>query len=95
MTNSVRIPLRKSPRALSGLRQFDAARLVRLGSDGELRTGHATAEAEEVLVLDSRASVRPAQAVERKLMVLLEGKAFSVSQLRTASFSSRSRAVFD
>jgi hypothetical protein len=99
MTNSVgtlvRGDLRKMPRALSGLGQFDPARLVRRGADGELRTGHVSGELEEILVVDSRASVRPAQAVERKLMSLLEGKAFSVSQLRTACFSSRSRAVFD
>jgi hypothetical protein len=76
--------------------QFDPARLLRLGVEGSLRSVHAAAEvAEESLVTDCRASVRPAQAVERKLMRLLEGKAMSVSQLRTASFSSRSRAVFD
>jgi hypothetical protein len=76
--------------------QFDPARLLRLGLDGGLRVAQASAEPlEESLIIDCRASVRPAQAVERKLLRLLEGKALSVSQLRTASFSSRSRAVFD
>jgi hypothetical protein len=33
--------------------------------------------------------------VEHKLVALLDGKAVSVSQLRTAALSSRHRAAFD
>lgn len=48
---------------------------------------------EESLIVDSRADLRPAQAVEQKLVSLLEGKALSVSQLRLASLSARNRAA--
>jgi hypothetical protein len=100
MTNPVgmleRGEFRKTARVLSGLVHFDAARLLRHGIDGELHAGHLSADhLEETLVVDARASIRPAQAVERKLMLLLDGKAFSMSQIRTASFSSRSRSVFE
>ena len=36
---------------------------------------------EEVLVVDARAHLSPAQCVERKLMALLAGRAFSFSQM--------------
>jgi hypothetical protein len=100
MSNTVgtlaRGELRKASRGGSEAGQFDAAQLVRRASGGGLRAAHAAAETrEEVLIFDNRAALRPAQAVERKLMLLLDGKALSVSQLRTASFSSRSHAAFD
>jgi hypothetical protein len=100
MTNPVgmlvRGEYRKTARVHSVLGQFDPARLLRFGIDGDLHAGHMSAEhPEETLVVDVRASIRPAQAVERKLMRLLDGKAFSMSQIRTASFSSRSRSAFE
>jgi hypothetical protein len=89
----LREEIRKTPRVQ--YEQFDPARLVRRGGAGELHAGHISVEHEETLVVDARASLRPAQAVERKLMVLLDGKALSISQLRTASYSSRSHSAFE
>jgi len=50
---------------------------------------------EEALIVDTRAALRPAQAVERRLVALLDGTAISVSHLRLASLSSRNRVAQD
>jgi hypothetical protein len=86
---------RHGSRERNGGELFDATRLLR-PSNGSLRTPHTPVEPlEETLVIDRRGSIRPAQAVEHKLVALLDGKAVSVSQLRTAALSSRNRAAFD
>jgi hypothetical protein len=100
MSNPVGTVVRGEHRHMSrernGGEHFDATRLLR-HSTGSLRTPHAATELllEETLVIDRRGSIRPAQAVEHRLVALLDGKAVSVSQLRTAALSSRNRAAFD
>jgi hypothetical protein len=43
--------------------------------------------ADEALVLDARAQVRPAQLVEQKLIALLKSRLVPVSQVRTTSLT--------
>lgn len=99
MSNPVHTLVQSEPRHgthRSPADDFDAARLMRLAPGGRLRTAYGSLELlEEALIVDSRAALRPAQAVERKLITLLEGKALSVSQLRLTPLSSRNRAACD
>ena len=86
---------RRSVRGRDGADEFDTAQLMRVAAGGGLRTTYGSGDLlEEALIVDSRAGLRPAQAVERKLVLLLEGRALSISQLRLAPLSSRNRAAY-
>jgi hypothetical protein len=54
-------------------------------SETSLQTAYPVLESEESLVVDCRATLTPAQMVERKLHALLRGSGLPVSQLQMAN----------
>jgi hypothetical protein len=61
-------------------------------SDDALLGSAPIAEADEVLIVDGRANLGPAQQVENKLSVLLRGSAISVSHVRMTALSCSRRS---
>jgi len=62
------------------------------GEPQESRTsGESAAREDEVLVPDSRARLTPAQIVESKLVVLLNGRGVPVSSMQQSSLRLRPR----
>jgi hypothetical protein len=61
------------------------------GDDALLGSARIT-EADEVLIVDGRANLGPAQQVENKLSILLRGSAMSVSHVRTTALSCSRRS---
>jgi len=78
--NSLRVDTRPSEFTI-------AADAVLTPPQAARRAGRAAARIvpEETLVPDLRASISPAQSVERRLAVLLQGSAMRVSHVRLAS----------
>jgi hypothetical protein len=61
-------------------------------SDEALLGAARTDEGDEVLIVDGRANVGPAQQVENKLNILLRGSAISVSHVRMTALSCSRRS---
>lgn len=73
-------PVLKAAEATPSSPPLEEAFSPELGMEAASQPKERGTEAEEILVIDARAHLTPAQAVERKLVSLLEGRPLPFSQ---------------